>query len=87
MSAAWYSTTCIHPKRVHPKTAMTTKLLPVQICGFRVQSLQAHKINESTESARVPGMTPLLAGILPESLPARRWCSEYMCTAMLLKLS
>lgn len=27
-------------------------------------------MNESTESARVPGMTPLLAGSLPESLPA-----------------
>ena len=31
---------------------------------------QAHKIKESVESARVPGMTPLFAGSLPESLPA-----------------
>ena len=39
--------------------------------------LQAHKMNESTESARVPGMTPLLAGSLPESLPAKALPGEW----------
>ena len=64
--AAEMSTTCI---QCHSEEAPRTTLSPVQICNFR-RSPQAHKMNESTESARVPGMTPLLAGSLPESLPA-----------------
>lgn len=41
-------------------------------------------MNESTESARVPGTTPLLAGSLPESLPAKALPGE--CKAILASI-
>ena len=41
------------------------------VCDFTLEILNhAQSSKESTESARVPGMTPLEAGIFPEVLPA-----------------